>query len=149
MTTRVPEFVAWVVERLEPLGPLRTRAMFGGHGLWLDDVVGEERGGRGKGLFFALFADDVLYLKADDEIRGFYTGQGLEPFRPFDGDTVMDYYPVPDEVLEDPEALLAWANRALGAALRSRAGQRVSRRAPAPRRGPRGARGSPSGRSAR
>jgi DNA transformation protein len=144
--SRLPEFVAWVVERLEPLGPLRTRAMFGGHGLWLDDTVGEEPGARGKGLFFALFADDVLYLKADDETRAFYTEQALEPFRPFDGDTVMDYYPVPDEVLEDPEALLAWANRALGAALRSR---RVSRRAPAPRRGPRGAPGSRSGRSAR
>lgn len=146
--TRVPEFVAWVVERLEPLGPLRTRAMFGGHGLWLDDVVGDEPAGRGKGLFFALFADDVLYLKADDATRAFYTEQGLEPFRPF-GETVMDYYPVPDEVLEDPERLLAWANRALGAALRSRTGKRVSRRAPASRRGRRGAPGSRSGRSAR
>jgi DNA transformation protein len=147
--SRVPEFVAWVVERLEPLGPLRTRALFGGHGLWLDDAVGEDPSARGKGLFFALFADDVLYLKADDETRTFFTGQGLEPFRPFDGDTVMDYYPVPDEVLEHPERLLAWANRALGAALRSRAGRGVSRRAPASRRGRRGAPGSRSGRSAR
>ena len=45
---RLPEFVAWVVERLEPLGPLRTRALFGGHGLWLDEAVGEEPGARGK-----------------------------------------------------------------------------------------------------
>ena len=141
--SRVPEFVAWVVERLEPLGPLRTRALFGGHGLWLDDTVGEDPSARGKGLFFALVADDVLYLKADDENRAFYREQGLDPFRPFDGDTAMDYFPVPDEVLEDAEALLAWANRALGAALRSRSGKRVSRRAPASRRGRPGAPGSP------
>ncbi|MEE4298670.1 MAG: hypothetical protein V2J24_04415 [Pseudomonadales bacterium] len=36
------EFVAWVLERLEPLDPLRSRPMFGGHGLWLDDPLAGE-----------------------------------------------------------------------------------------------------------
>ncbi len=34
---RDSEFVSWLMERLEALGPLRLRAMFGGHGLWLED----------------------------------------------------------------------------------------------------------------
>ncbi|MEE4360447.1 MAG: TfoX/Sxy family protein [Pseudomonadales bacterium] len=196
--TRTPEFVHWILERLEGLGPLRSRAMFGGHGIWLDEGIaaahaeepaaGRPEAGRpetgppasgrprrrtgAQGLFFALIADDVLYLKADGETRAFFEDAGLAPFRPFpDRSVTMAYYPVPDEVLEDGETLLEWANLALGAALRARPGRarpgrghadtdsssrgdtpsagRTSRAATRPRKGPRGARAPRSGRSAR
>ena len=115
--TKESEFVNWLLERLEPLGPLRTRAMFGGHGLWLDDALGGEDS---KGLFFALVAGGTLYVKADDENRASFEDAGLEPFRPFpDKPGTMSYYPVPDEVLEDGEALIEWANRGVAAALRA------------------------------
>lgn len=111
------EFVNWVLERLEPLGPLRTRAMFGGHGVWLEDPFAGEGG---KGLFFALVADGTLYVKADDANRGEFEGAGLEPFKPFpDKPGTMSYYPVPEDALEEPEALLEWANRGVAAALRA------------------------------
>ena len=114
---RESEFVNWLMERLEPLGPLRTRAMFGGHGLWLEDPFAGEGG---KGLFFALVADGVLYVKADDDNRALFEDAGLAPFQPFpDKPGTMSYYPVPDDVLEDRDALLEWANRGVAAALRA------------------------------
>ncbi len=112
------EFVDWVLERLEPLGPLRSRAMFGGHGIWLEDPLAGEGS---KGLFFALVAGGTLYVKADDANRAEFEEAGLEPFRPFpDRPVTMSYYPVPEDAMEDAEALLAWANRGVAAALRAR-----------------------------
>lgn len=123
-TARPPSpFVAHVCELLEAVGPIRWRRMFGGYGLYCDD------------LFFALIADDVLYLKTDDGNRPAFEALGLEPFRPFpDKDAVMAYHPVPDEVLDDRDALAAWANGAVGAALRAR-GKGRRKKAGRPRRG--------------
>ena len=87
--------------------------MFGGHGIYLD------------GLMFALIADDTLYLKVDDGNRADYLAAGLTPFKPFDDKPgTMSYYPLPEEVFEDQDALLRWAREALGAALRGRRGRR-------------------------
>jgi DNA transformation protein len=88
--------------------------MFGGWGL------------RSDGLFFAIVADDALYLKADDLTRPRFEEAGLHPFRPHpDRPTAMPYYPPPDEAMDGPEALLPWARLALEAA--RRAGPRPSR----------------------
>ena len=117
------EFVNWILERLEPLGPLRSRAMFGGHGIWLANPLAnplEAPSAGGKGLFFALVADGTLYVKADDENRSEFEAAGLAPFRPFpDKPGTMSYYPVPEEALEDSEALLTWAARGVAAAFRT------------------------------
>jgi DNA transformation protein len=75
--------------------------MFGGAGLYFD------------GLFFALIADDILYFKVDDSNRPDYEAAGMGPFRPFpDKSTVMRYYEVPIEVLENRDALREWAEKA-------------------------------------
>lgn len=116
-------FVAHVCELLEAVGPIRWRRMFGGYGLYCDD------------LFFALVADDVLYLKTDDGNRPAFEALGLGPFRPFpDEATVMDYHPVPDEVLEDPATLAVWAKGAVEAALRARSKKSGPGRRRRPRR---------------
>jgi DNA transformation protein len=84
--------------------------MFGGHGLYLDD------------RFIAIIFDDVLYLKADAVSRGRFAAAGAEPFRyraPNGRDTETTYFSLPAAVLEDREALLAWAREALAAAMRS------------------------------
>lgn len=112
MTRRLPDYVVEVVDRLAPLGPVRPKAMFGGYGLYLDDV------------FFALVADQ-LYLKVDDRNRPRFEAAGMEPFRPFeDRPGTMSYYPVPEEVFDDPPSLVDWAKGALDAALRARAAKR-------------------------
>jgi DNA transformation protein and related proteins len=86
--------------------------MFGGVGIYSGQ------------LFFALIADDVLYFKVDESTRPDFEARGMEPFRPFgeDGGT-MKYYQLPEDVLEDPEELRPWAEKAVAIA-----GQKKTRR---------------------
>jgi len=107
------EFVSYVEELLAVHGgaePVRARRMFGGHGIFLGDIM------------FALIADDVLYLKADEQTRATFEDAGAEPFRYTRGGKQrhMSYYTAPDGALEDAEALAPWAEHAIGAALRNR-----------------------------
>jgi len=61
-------------------------------------------------VFFALIADDTLYFKVDDSNRADFVNRGMGPFRPYGGEReTMQYYEVPHELLEDAEALRAWA----------------------------------------
>jgi DNA transformation protein and related proteins len=107
----------FVLEQLNrAIPPVRARAMFGGVGLYARDV------------FFALIADDVLYLRTDATMRAELELLGMPPFRPFEEHgPVMSYYQLPEEIIEDPEALRGWAERAIAAA-------RAQRRRPAKRR---------------
>ena len=94
-------FRAFVLDQLEGLGGVHARAMFGGLGLYADD------------LFFGLIDNDTLYLKVDDTNRGDYETAGMLPFKPYpDRPETMSYYQVPAAVLEDAGALVAWARRA-------------------------------------
>jgi DNA transformation protein len=83
--------------------------MFGGVGIY----AGE--------LFFALIADDALYFKVDESNRADFEAHHMGPFRPYgeSGDT-MGYYQVPDELLEDPETLRPWVEKAIAVARRTR-----------------------------
>jgi DNA transformation protein len=79
-------------------------------------------------FFFALIADDVLYFKVDDSNRTDFERRGMGPFRPYGEDgEVMQYYEVPADLLEDPEQLRTWAEKAVAVAR--------SKRARRPRRG--------------
>jgi DNA transformation protein len=109
---------SYVLEQLAGPGPVTAKAMFGGVGLYC------------QGLFFALIADDTVYLKVDDVTRPDFERVGSAPFRPSgDEGHVMHYYEVPAGVLEDREALRPWVERALGAARRAavRKGRRKGR----------------------
>ena len=89
--------------------------MFGEAGLYSGDA------------FFGLVADDALYFKVDDASRSDFEARGMPPFRPYgEGRAAMQYYQVPEEVFEDPEALRAWAERAVAIARRKTG--RASRR---------------------
>lgn len=103
-------FLAYVLEQLEGLGRVRPKRMFGGIGLYCDD------------LFFALIDDDTLYLKADDSTREEFVKRRLRPFQPFRDkpETSMSYYEAPADALEDPEALAAWARKAVRVAAAAR-----------------------------
>jgi DNA transformation protein and related proteins len=111
-----PSFRMFALEQLgRGVQRIRSRSMFGGVGIY----AGE--------LFFALIADDTLYFKVDDSTRGDFEARGSGPFRPYgeDGET-MGYYRVPEDVLEDPDELRVWAERAIGVARRVKG--RASRR---------------------
>jgi DNA transformation protein len=111
-----PSYRTFVLEQLNrAVPPVRARAMFGGVGLYAGDV------------FFALIADDVLYFRADDATRGEFEALGMPPFRPFEEHgPVMSYYQLPEEVLEETDALRRWAERAIAGARAKRKPSRKS-----------------------
>jgi len=100
----------YVMERLECVGQVTARNMFGGVGIYFE------------GLFCALIAGDVLYFKVDDANRPDYEAVGMGPFR--SGGQTMQFYEVPAEVLEDEENLRLWAGKALDVARRKLAEKR-------------------------
>jgi DNA transformation protein len=105
-----PSFRTFVLEQLGRTGvSLRGQGMFGGVGIY----AGE--------LFFALLADDTLYFKVDDSTRPDYEALGLGPFRPYgEGSEGMHYFRAPDDLLEDPDELRQWAEKAIDVARRAR-----------------------------
>ena len=106
-------FVAFVLEQLDPLGPIVSKRMFGGVGLYAGD------------LFFALVSRDVLYLKGDEDTRARREAAGARPFQPFPdrsrGKGKTQYYSVPAGILEDGDMLIVWAKEAVSIARAQRA----------------------------
>jgi len=112
------EFVSYVVELMQSVGSVYAKSMFGGHGIFLDD------------LMFGLVADSILYLKVDKKIENEFIEKGLEAFT-YDKqgkELKMSYYQAPEEALEDAEEMNAWVNKAYGAALRAASKKRNKRK---------------------
>jgi DNA transformation protein len=128
-----PAWVEHCCELLAPLGAVRARRMFGGHGLYVDD------------LFVAILADDRLFLKTDADSRPRFDAAGCQPFSyEARGKTfTLAYWTVPPDAMESAAAMAPWGRLALQAAVAARGAQasraRVSR--------PRGARGAPAKKS--
>jgi DNA transformation protein len=109
------ELVEHCRELLAPLGTVRARRMFGGHGFYIDE------------LFVALIAFGRLYLKADATTRPRFEAAGCEPFV-YDGQSkpvTMGYFTAPDDAMESPALMQPWARLALEAALRARAAKKA------------------------
>lgn len=113
------ELAAHCRELLAPLGAVRSRRMFGGHGFYVDD------------LFVALIAFGRLYLKADDRSRARFEAAGCEPFvyephKSGKGKPVtMSYFTAPEDAMESPALMQPWARLALEAAVRARAAKKA------------------------
>ena len=88
-STEEKEFVAYVVELMQTIGPVTAKSMFGGHGIFLE------------GLMFGLIADSTLYLKADKDTEHQFKTKGLEAFRYYKQgkEYKMSYYQAPEETL--------------------------------------------------
>ncbi len=101
-----PSYRDFVLDQLGRVtANVRGRAMFGGLGIYSGDC------------FFALVDDDILYLKVDDSNRGDFEARGMGPFRPFgEGGEVMQYYRLPDGVVEEPDELRWWVEKAVAVA---------------------------------
>jgi DNA transformation protein len=101
-----PGFADFVTEQLDGCGPIVTKRMFGGVGIYSGDI------------FFAIIDNDILYLKTDDSNRKDFEAAGSGPFRPSgEGGETMMYYSVPVSVLEDADELAAWGRKAIAVAL--------------------------------
>jgi DNA transformation protein len=102
-------YLDYALEQLGELGPVTSRAMFGGHGLYLGDQ------------FFAIVHRDRLYFKTDDSSRAAYEERGSEPFRPNERQTLKTYWEVPADVIENRETAVEWARDAVACAAAERA----------------------------
>ena len=97
------DFVSFVLQLLAPLGEVRARAMFGGYGVYHNELI------------FACVIDDTLYLKVDDETKEKFIARGLKPFT-YDAHgkkVAMSYYEAPPEIFDDPDEMLNWARQAV------------------------------------
>ena len=101
------DYLNYVLEQLAGLAGVSSRRMFGGAGLYCDE------------LFFALIDNDTLYLRVDDANRADFTTRGMGQFRPYADrpELSMSYYETPADVLEDPAQLVSWARRSVAAAM--------------------------------
>ena len=97
------EYLEYILDLLKTFGPVNSRRMFGGAGIYHESV------------FFGLVADDTLCFKVDDRNRSDYEAAGSGPFRPF-GSSAMSCYEVPADVQEDNDRLQEWAMKAMSAA---------------------------------
>lgn len=103
------EFLEYILDLYREWDGVTARKMFGGAGLYRDEAM------------FGLIADDVLYLKVDESNRDDYERAGCEPFKPYPNkETIMSYYEVPPEALEDVQMLLRWSERSLEVQMREK-----------------------------
>ncbi len=84
-------------------GPVSVRRMFGGEGIFADDV-----------MIALVTSDDQMYLKTSDETRPAFKAEKCKPFSFKKGGKTVDtaYFAVPDRLLDDPEEFAVWARRA-------------------------------------
>jgi DNA transformation protein len=94
-------FKEFILDQLRDLGGVKSRAMFGGYGLYQD------------GAFFGIIFKGRLYFKTDATTVKEYTQRAMKPFRPNTRQTLKTYYEVPVDVIEDPDQLIEWAKKAV------------------------------------
>lgn len=105
------QFLDYILSKLEPHGPIRARAMFGGYGIYH------------KATMFGLIADNILYFRIDDENRADYIERETKSFIYAGGTKLitLPYMELPEEILNDVELLPIWIEKAYLAAERYRA----------------------------
>ena len=96
-----------IQELFSAFGVVAVRRMFGGAGIYAD------------GIMFALVADGVIYLKADELSAPAFERENLPPFTKDGKRGVMSYRRMPERLYDDPDELASWARAALAAAQRS------------------------------
>jgi len=101
-------------EIFRALGPVQIKRMFGGQGVYRDE------------LMFALVASGELYLKTDDQSVDFFRNAGSRPFsyETKDGSkTLTSYWLMPESALDDPDEAAELGSMAVAAARRKAAGK--------------------------
>lgn len=109
MAANDSSFRDFVIDQLRGMALLNVVRMFGGYGIYCDDV------------FFGIISEGRLYFVTDEETARDYKSFGMAPFQPNEKQKLKSYYEVPLEVLEDRHEMLQWAERAVSAQRRRKA----------------------------
>ncbi|WP_419901200.1 TfoX/Sxy family protein [Kiloniella sp.] len=107
---KLPSCVEETINLCLPLGHVSVKPMFGGHGLYFEDIM------------FALEAYGEIYLKTDKETESLFSNAGSEPFT-YEGKSKpikMSYWLVPSIGWEDHETFLYWAELAITVSKRAK-----------------------------
>ncbi|EYC50197.1 competence protein TfoX [Hylemonella gracilis str. Niagara R] len=101
------------IELFSPLGHAHAKRMFGGHGLYVDE------------LCIAFIVEGRLFLKTSETTRQRFIDAGGQPFAYQQSSArkptvVTSYWTPPAEALESPALMLPWARLAMEAALAAR-----------------------------
>jgi DNA transformation protein len=101
------DLASYVAEQLAFLGRISSRGIFGGVGIFLEERL------------LGIVMEDKLYLHTDKSNLDDYASRGMPQFKPYPNafDLTTDHHQVPPEIVQDPEQLRAWSQRALTAAI--------------------------------
>lgn len=110
-------FAQECLEKMQAIGTVTARAMFGGYGFYYD------------GVFFAVIAEEgKLHFKADEESVGEFELVGAEQWvydgHPGKPPTGMPYWCPPGDFLNDPAELKRWMDLGLAAGRRKAASKK-------------------------
>ena len=108
-----------IQELFSAFGRISVRRMFGGAGVFADDVM------------MAIVSDGVIYLKTAPDGADAFAQEQCGPFTyaTRDGQRVLtSYWRMPDRLYDDPEELAQWARTALAAAQAKQANKPKRRR---------------------
>ncbi len=103
----LPPYVDHCVELLSASGAVRARRMFGGWGLYLDE------------LFVALILNEQLYLKVGATNREAFAAEGCAPFvyEAAGKQVSLGFWSAPAEAMDSPTLMAPWVRLAQQAAL--------------------------------
>jgi DNA transformation protein len=101
------DLARYVEEQLAFLGRVSAKAIFGGIGIFVDERL------------LGIVIEEKLYLHTDASNLSEYQARGMPQFKPYPNafDLTTDHHQVPPEIVEDPQALKTWGQRALSAAI--------------------------------
>ncbi|WP_190810455.1 TfoX/Sxy family protein [Flagellimonas sp. S3867] len=88
--------VELMVQKLESIGSITAKKMFGGHGIFHE----------GK-MFGIIDSKGVAYLKSDASLSKFFESSGSHKHGK------MPYYSIPETVLGDNKLLVEWAGKSI------------------------------------
>lgn len=90
---------------------ITSKRMFGGYGIYR------------QGMIFAIIADGVLYFKVNETNKSDYEKYGSKPFTykmPGGKRYAMSYYELPEEIMENREAVHEWVKKAVAASTKDK-----------------------------
>ncbi|MBY0353267.1 TfoX/Sxy family protein [Candidatus Babeliales bacterium] len=110
-------FVDYVLDALSPHGNIKARKMFGGYGIYKND------------LCFALIINDVLFFKVDKGDEKRFEEYGSQPFSYENKQgkkVIMSYWQLPVDILENPAKLAMWIDKSFYAAQQTKKPKRTA-----------------------
>jgi DNA transformation protein len=127
VTAPSTEYTEYILELLEPIGPVQTGRFFGGVGISNGFAQ------------FAMIMGNSLYFVVDEDTRKKYEQAGMQPFSYMTKKgriQVRRYFELPEDILTDPEQLRLWASEAMRVAGKTKPNKALKRDAAKSSRAP-------------